>query len=479
MAEKSVDESKIMLRMSDFTSEPTRMLPPIKGYENQPIVTLEKSVEPLISLVPDVQQMVWTAKQNCREPKDSLTSDESASIMLYTLNWEPQQLSFYYILNATLRSEKRQELRPWFLYLRLVIYALAKLPSTLCPTIYRGVPIDMSKEFVKDKTFIWWSFSSCTSTIDAIKHFLGNKGHRTIINIECDSAKDISRHSFYQTENEILLYPARQFKVISCLDTGNQLHIIQLKEIQPQFPLIYIPQMTPIISPTIHMIPINNSYQNKKLKDFIDLCPHHSEIKLDVRNLTDDDMNIVVKEAIINKNCKILGLTSNKITPAGVSIIAKALSENTTLHELVLSYNDQVGDMGVYFLTEILSLNNSSLQKLILTSTGITDKGVGYLAEMLKKNSTLHSLNLNVNKIGDHGIKLLANTLTHYNSTLTHLYLSENKLLSDASVDFLIEMLNQNRSLSYLFISNCNLSEEGEERLRQTAQTKKGFYLQL
>jgi hypothetical protein len=50
----------------------------------------------------------------------------------------------------------------------------------------------MSKEFVKDKTLIWWSFSSCTSTIDVIKHFLGDKGHRTIINIECDSAKDIS-----------------------------------------------------------------------------------------------------------------------------------------------------------------------------------------------------------------------------------------------------------------------------------------------
>ncbi len=38
--------------------------------------------------------------------------------------------------------------------------------------------------------------------------------------------KIFSRHSFYQNENEneILLYPARQFKVISFLDAGNQLH---------------------------------------------------------------------------------------------------------------------------------------------------------------------------------------------------------------------------------------------------------------
>lgn len=148
MAEKFVDESKIMLRMSDLTSEPKRMLPPIKGYENQPIVSLEKSVESLIPLVPDVEQMVWTVKQNCEKPADNLTSDESGSIMLYTLEWEPAELSFYFILNSTLRSENRQKLRPWFLYLRLIIFALSKLPSIPCRTIYRGIQIDMSKEFI-------------------------------------------------------------------------------------------------------------------------------------------------------------------------------------------------------------------------------------------------------------------------------------------------------------------------------------------
>jgi hypothetical protein len=124
MAEKSVDESKIMLRLSDLTSEPKRMLPPIKGYENQPIVSLEKAIEPLISLVPDIEQMVWTVKQNCENPADGLTPDESGSIMLYTLEWEPPELSFYFVLNSTLRSQNRQELRPWFLYLRLIILLL-------------------------------------------------------------------------------------------------------------------------------------------------------------------------------------------------------------------------------------------------------------------------------------------------------------------------------------------------------------------
>jgi hypothetical protein len=323
---------------------------------------------------------------------------------------------------------------------------------------------------------IWWSFSSCTSTIDVIKHFLGNKGPRTIINIECDSAKDISRHSFYQIENEILLYPARQFKVISSLDTGNRLQIIQLKEIQPPFPLIHIPQITSTLAPTIHLPPVNDSYQNQKLKDFIEKYQRESEIDLHDQDLSDEDMQIVVKEAIINKQCRKLRLQVNEITSAGASIIAKALNKNTTLEELWLSYNN-VGDMGVHFLTKTLSLNNSLLRELHLIATEITDEGAGYLAEMLKTNSALLYVNLDGNNIGNRGIESLITTLIHYNRTLKRINLNRNKFVSDASVDFLVEMVKQDCSLSHLYISDCNLSEKGKEKLRQTTQKKKDFSL--
>jgi hypothetical protein len=241
MAAKTVDESKMMLRMCDFASEPKRMLPPIKGYEKEPLVTLEQAVKPLHTLVPDVEEMVWRVKQNCQHPPDHLSSDESASIMLYTLEWMPRESSFYFILNGILRSQNRQELLPWFLFLRLFIFALSKLPSTQHRIVYRGIKMDVSDEFPKGKTFIWWAFSSCSSTIEVLEQFLGQKGHRTIFNIECDSAKDITQHSFYECENEILMYPARQFQVVSSFNSGNQLRIIHLKETQPPFPHIYIP----------------------------------------------------------------------------------------------------------------------------------------------------------------------------------------------------------------------------------------------
>ncbi|CAM4759515.1 unnamed protein product [Rotaria magnacalcarata] len=40
------------------------------------------------------------------------------------------------------------------------------------------------------------------------------------------------------SEDEVLLLPARQFQVTSCLDSGNGLHIVQLKEIKPQYNLL-------------------------------------------------------------------------------------------------------------------------------------------------------------------------------------------------------------------------------------------------
>jgi hypothetical protein len=261
-----VDESKIMVRMCDLTSEPKRMLPPIKGYEKEQLVSIDEAIKPLIPIVSDLEEMVWTVKQNCQEPQDHLSSDESASIMLYTLEWMPREHSFYFILNQALRSQNRQELLPWFLFLRLFIFALAKLPSATHRILYRGIKMDLTEEFPKGKTFVWWGFSSCSSSIEVLEQFLGQSGHRTIFNIECDSAKDIRQHSFYQSENEVLMYPARQFQVMSTFNSGNQLKIIHLKEIHPPFPLIYIPPSTtnPIkeIQPSFSQMHISQTPSN-------------------------------------------------------------------------------------------------------------------------------------------------------------------------------------------------------------------------
>ena len=233
------------LRITDILQEPLEFLAPIGGYERTPVVSLEEAVAELVPILPAVQSHAYVAKQRCKKPADDLTQDESASIMLYTMGWEPLDECLYVVLNNALRSPDRQQmLKPWYLYLRLFLNALFRLPL-LRETAYRGVKLDISDRYIEGETIVWWGFSSCTTSIGILKStvFFGKTGTRTMFTIQCESARDIRKHSYYPAEDEVLLLAATQFKVISCLDQGD-LHIIQLKETRPPFPLL---QPVPVV----------------------------------------------------------------------------------------------------------------------------------------------------------------------------------------------------------------------------------------
>ncbi|CAF3996219.1 unnamed protein product [Rotaria sordida] len=237
-----------ILRITDIVHELLEFIAPISGYEEMPLVPLEIAVEPLVSILPAIQSRAYIAKQRCENPADGLTQDESASIMLYTMSWKPLDKCLYFVLNDTLRSSDRQQkLEPWYLFLRLFLNALNRLPS-LHKIAYRGVKLDLSKRYIKGKTIVWWGFSSCTTTVSILnsKSFLRTTDDRTIFTLQCQSARDIRKHSYFPTEDEVLLMAATQFKVVSCLNQGD-LHIIQLEETRPPFPLL---QPVPIVVPS-------------------------------------------------------------------------------------------------------------------------------------------------------------------------------------------------------------------------------------
>jgi len=64
------------------------------------------------SLIDNLAQNIWISKHNSQNPEDDLTQDESASIHLYTMEWNDSQQSLYVKLNRTLRCVNRQELKP-------------------------------------------------------------------------------------------------------------------------------------------------------------------------------------------------------------------------------------------------------------------------------------------------------------------------------------------------------------------------------
>lgn len=187
-------------------------------------------------------------------------------------------------------------------------------------------------------------------------------------------------------------------------------------------------------------------------------------------------MSIIVQRAIIDKKCKGLYLTGNKITNQSISILSDALYNNLTLIELDLSDN-YISDIGVQILMDVLLTNKTILKKLHLGSNNITDQGIQYLSDMLKTNHTLTHLMLNRNHISNHGIHLLSNVLALHNNSLEVLSLSSNSLITDSSIDSLIIMLKHNETLKGLDVKCCNISERNNQRLQDIINEKNGFQL--
>ncbi|CAF2145401.1 unnamed protein product [Rotaria magnacalcarata] len=106
----------------------------------------------------------------------------------------------YEVLNSTLRSVKLEisdQLKLWFLYLKLFIDALTHLPSYR-EIVYRSVTNDLSDYYELSEKFVWWSFSSCTKSLTTLQStkFLGNTEIGTLFIIECFSGKEIHQNIF-------------------------------------------------------------------------------------------------------------------------------------------------------------------------------------------------------------------------------------------------------------------------------------------
>jgi Ran GTPase-activating protein (RanGAP) involved in mRNA processing and transport len=101
------------------------------------------------------------------------------------------------------------------------------------------------------------------------------------------------------------------------------------------------------------------------------------------------------------------------------------------------------------------------------------------MALVIKRTETLTTLRLNDNRISDEGVKLLANVLSYPRRYLQKLYLHNNKLITDLSVEVLINMLEQNQSLNILWLIDCSITSHGRQRLQEAAASKRKFYLNI
>lgn len=212
--------------------------------------------------------------------------------------------------------------------------------------------------------------------------------------------------------------------------------------------------------------------QDLELKQRIAQTRKGSNATLARKQLTDKHMKIVAEELISTKQCRELELNTNQITADGASILAGALCNNTTLISLKL-YDNKIGDKGVIAFTEVLKSKNAVLEIFDIGLNETTNDIALHIAEMLKTNKNLTQLLLSESNIRDDGVKQLASVLETTNTTLKYLKLSDNKSVTDSSVDSLITMIKQNRSLEMLDLRYCDLSEVSKENLHAAIKSRK------
>ena len=122
--------------------------------------------------------------------------------------------------------------------------------------------------------------------------------------------------------------------------------------------------------------------------------------------------------SLTHPNLSSCSLRINEVN--GPSII-NMLQKNSTLHSLIISFNENIQDSGLKYIAQGLK-TNKGIKLLRAERIGMTKIGATFLGEALRNNSILAALHICCNKIEDSGITQLAKGLAA-NKTLKNLHI--------------------------------------------------------
>ena len=220
----SVDE-QAKLRALDAVFEDGNMRSPLAGMfpPNLPVPSLQTALQEIGQQYPHLDPVngrtvkMARAKVNEVDPniKSTMSADEAAALVLYTMEETPREQSLYFLMNQALRSMNRGSVHVWKHFIWLQLNAMKKLPPPETQDVYRGIKFELGYTGVKPKLVVghtvtrqaslkssmpgppltdsraecvlqvtWSGFSSTATTNSVMQTFLGTEGER----IMCASA---------------------------------------------------------------------------------------------------------------------------------------------------------------------------------------------------------------------------------------------------------------------------------------------------
>ncbi|MFC9995418.1 ADP-ribosyltransferase domain-containing protein [Nocardia sp. NPDC127526] len=211
------------------------VLPEITGVFDTPLMDFRDAIAPVARLLSGLDRYAALShdfgKRRADQASESLTADAIAALYLYTC-----ESAFYREINAVLRSADRARLTPYLPYLRLLFSAVSGLPARSEP-LWRGVSLDLRRQYPKGRTVTWWGVSSCTSEPAVARSFLGSRGKRTLFEVHPARAVSIRNFSAFTGEEEFILLPGTQLEVTDVKAERSGLCTVRLTESAKQ-PLV-------------------------------------------------------------------------------------------------------------------------------------------------------------------------------------------------------------------------------------------------
>ncbi len=215
-------------RLQEVKEELKAPLPPITGVRSTAVLAMPEALSSLGETIKGITHLAsqsLTFAQRALAKNKSLTVDEAAAVYLYTCD-----SGLYRAVNAALRDPDRAKVTAFYPYLRLLLSALDKM-ERYDGTLWRGVAVDLRGQYPAGTTVTWWGVSSCTAKLSVAHSFLGAKGKRTLFEVKPARAVGIRAFSAFSGEEEYLLAPGTQLKVVAVKAEKSGLCTVQLEEL--------------------------------------------------------------------------------------------------------------------------------------------------------------------------------------------------------------------------------------------------------
>jgi hypothetical protein len=226
-----------------------------------PISSLDDVLQPIVQAggaltqaflderVAVAQRKVQQLASEGPDPDHGLSDLEIMALNMYSqeakgADGKSLPLQLYRELNRALRSADADQIRAFWMYIRLLQQALDKLPESPAGTLFRGISEPGSRLYTLERLQamvregrpeIWWGFSSTSTDLPTVTQFLGGSTateQRLIFVLDGggSSAKDIRHYSQLPQENELLLPCGMAFEVKSATSPARNLIEVHVKE---------------------------------------------------------------------------------------------------------------------------------------------------------------------------------------------------------------------------------------------------------